>query len=276
MTSMTPGSSDIYTFHKDGISMPDPGNPPIILKFVGTWSENDPSWEEARWQYYFDTGRLSLQTDPSAPSPSQDGELTTSDSICSQCAATLATSGKRDDETQGHGATTDSADTETQSVSRRRRFKNERGMGDFRSRSSKTGRRIRRLEKTVESLSHGLILALTQLKSGDMHADTEPHHHGSGPGPHHRHHRPGHSDVANHEIESVSRDHSAYYDDDDDDDRDLSTVFSRLGFKENSRGGIGTAAPPLQKLDDKSSPSLEENLSGCSVDYRGRRQSLLL
>jgi hypothetical protein len=106
-------------------------------------------------------------------------------------------------------------------------------MGDSRSRSSKTGRRIRRLEKTVESLSHGLILALTQLKSGDMHADTEPHHHGSGPGPHHRHHRPGHSDVANHEIESVSRDHSTYYDDDDDDDRDLSTVFARLGFKEN-------------------------------------------
>lgn len=105
-------------------------------------------------------------------------------------------------------------------------------MGDSTSRSNKTGRRIRRLEKTVESLSHGLILALTQLKSGDMHADTEPHHHGSGPGPHHRHHRPGHSDVANHEIESVSREHSAYYDDDDD-DRDLSTVFARLGFKEN-------------------------------------------
>jgi hypothetical protein len=25
--------------------MPDPGNSHIILKFVGTWSENDPSWE---------------------------------------------------------------------------------------------------------------------------------------------------------------------------------------------------------------------------------------
>jgi hypothetical protein len=117
--------------------------------------------------------------------------------------------------------------SETRSVSRRRRFENERGMGERRSRSSKTDHRFRRLEKTVESLSHGLILALTQLKSGDMHVDTEPHRRGSGPGPHHR---PGHSDVANDEIESVSRDHSV---DDDDDGRDLSTVFSGLGFTEN-------------------------------------------
>jgi hypothetical protein len=101
-------------------------------------------------------------------------------------------------------------------------------MGESGSRSSITDRRFRRLEKTVESLSHGLILALTQLKSGDMHADTEPHRRGSGPGPHHR---PSHSDVANDEIESVSRDHSV--DDDDDDDRDLSTAFTRLGFIEN-------------------------------------------
>jgi len=117
-------------------------------------------------------------------------------------------------------------------------------------------------------------MALTELKSGDMHADTEPHPCGSGPGPHHR---PGHSDVANDEIESVSRDHSA----DNDDGRDLSTVFARLGFIENctetfhlhpcrfglltmcicvARGGIGTAAPSLQQPDNKSSSSLEENL----------------
>ena len=31
-------------------------------------------------------------------------------------------------------------------------------------------RRIRRLEKTVETLSHGLILALTELKAGGVHA----------------------------------------------------------------------------------------------------------
>ena len=100
-------------------------------------------------------------------------------------------------------------------------------MGESRSRGSKTDRRFRRLEKTVESLSHGLILALTQLKSGDMHADTEPHRCGSGPGPHHR---PGHSNVANDEIQSVSKDRSV---DDDDDGRDLSTAFARLGFIEN-------------------------------------------
>jgi hypothetical protein len=62
----------------------------------------------------------------------------------------------------------------------------------------------------------------------------EPHHHSSGPGPHQCYHRSGHSDVANHEIKSVSRNHSADYDDDEDDDRsDLSMVFARLGFKEN-------------------------------------------
>ena len=62
---------------------------------------------------------------------------------------------------------------------------------------------------------------------GDTHADTEPHRCGSGPGPHHR---PGHSNVANDEVQSVSRDHSV---DDDDDGRDLSTAFARLGFIEN-------------------------------------------
>jgi hypothetical protein len=98
-------------------------------------------------------------------------------------------------------------------------------MGESRSRGSKTNRRFRRLEKTVESLSHGLILALSQLKSGDMRADTEPHRRGSGPGPHHC---PDHSDVANDDIESVSRDSSV-----DDDDGRLSTVFTGLGFTKN-------------------------------------------
>jgi hypothetical protein len=102
-------------------------------------------------------------------------------------------------------------------------------MGESRNRGRKTDRRFRRLEKTVESLSHGLIMAFTQLKSGDMPADTEPHRRGSGPGPHHR---PGYSDVANDEIESVSRDLSID-DDGDDDGHDLSTVFAKSGFIEN-------------------------------------------
>ena len=84
-------------------------------------------------------------------------------------------------------------------------------MGESRSRRSKTDRRLRRLEKTVESLSHGLILALTQLEYGDMHGVTNPQRSGSDPGPHHR---PGHSDVV-------------------DDGRDLSTLFARFGFQEN-------------------------------------------
>jgi hypothetical protein len=38
----SPGSSDIHT---DGICVPDPANPSVLLTFVGTWSEHDPSWE---------------------------------------------------------------------------------------------------------------------------------------------------------------------------------------------------------------------------------------
>lgn len=108
-------------------------------------------------------------------------------------------------------------------------------MGESGGRSNKTDRRFRRLEKTAESLSHGLILALTQLKSGDMHADTEWHRCGPGPS---SHHRPGHSDVANDDIESVSRDNSADDDDDDNDDRDMLTAFARLGFVENCTGAF--------------------------------------
>lgn len=191
-----------------------------------------------------------------------DGESATGSSICSQCSAILAASGKRDDGTQGYRGTAESTGTSTsdhdndycliahtfsyyrflwsafqivsiyyhleiRSVSRRHRFENERGMGESRSRGNKTDRRFRRLEKTVESLSHGLILALTQLNSRDMRADTEPHHRGSGP---HPHHLPGHSDVPNNEIESVTRDH---FDEDEDDDRGLSTVFTELGFTEH-------------------------------------------
>lgn len=100
-------------------------------------------------------------------------------------------------------------------------------MGKGRNRSNETNRRFRRLEKTVESLSHGLILALTQLKSGDMHADAEPHPRGSTSGPYHH---PVSGVAANDEIEPTFRDHSLG--DDDDDDGDLSTVFTRLRLME--------------------------------------------
>jgi hypothetical protein len=68
------------------------------------------------------------------------------------------------------------------------------------------------------------IVVSVDFKFGDMHPDSEPLCRGSGSSPH-PHHRPGHSDVANDEIESVSRDYS--------DDDDLSAVFARLGFIEN-------------------------------------------
>jgi hypothetical protein len=42
MTRRRPRSS--YT-HTDGMSIPDPADMRLILNFVGTWSEHDPSWE---------------------------------------------------------------------------------------------------------------------------------------------------------------------------------------------------------------------------------------
>ena len=42
MFGTPPGSSYI---HKDGMSIPDPLNASVILNFVGTWSEHEPSWE---------------------------------------------------------------------------------------------------------------------------------------------------------------------------------------------------------------------------------------
>jgi hypothetical protein len=59
--------------------------------------------------------------------------------------------------------------TAVQSVSRHRRRRRHSHREPGRS---KAERRIRRLEKTVDSLSHGLILALTELKSGDVHTES--------------------------------------------------------------------------------------------------------
>ena len=43
MTSMAFRSFNIN--HRDGITIPDPGNSKMFLTMVGTWSEQDPSWE---------------------------------------------------------------------------------------------------------------------------------------------------------------------------------------------------------------------------------------
>ncbi|SRR6266436_2020648 len=112
--------------------------------------------------------------------------------------------------------------SETPDLSRRRRFEHERGMGETRSRSSKVDRRFRRLEKTVESLSHGLILALIQLKSGNIHADTEPRRRGHDSGPGLRR-PPSYSNAANDGDSSV--DDGSYF--------NLSTTFMGMGLSEN-------------------------------------------
>ena len=139
--------------HKDGITVPDPGNSRKLLTMVGTWSEQDPSWEvrtfylapqsdcsrlrtyanfqEARWRYYLVT-RLPWAPFHSQASVSQDarhsglnpddpplsvtagdGNSVTSSSTCSQCIARLASSGQRDDETQGHEGAAESVCTGT-------------------------------------------------------------------------------------------------------------------------------------------------------------------
>jgi hypothetical protein len=76
-------------------------------------------------------------------------------------------------------------------------------------------RRLRRLEKMVESLSQGLILALTQTQSGDVQAEPRPR--SSGPGG-----RRSHSNAINDEIDSTS-------DDDDVDYRNVSTRLQEWG-----------------------------------------------
>ncbi|KAF8486442.1 hypothetical protein DFH94DRAFT_713329 [Russula ochroleuca] len=197
---------------------------------------------------------------PPAVVTAADGESGTSNSTCSLCADRLAISGQReleedgdsrrvgtqsDEEGEGYGGPADEAGAETPSVSPRRRFDNEKGVRSS-GRSSKRDRRLRRLEKTVESLSHGLILALTQLNSGDVLA--EPRRRSSSPGRRRR--------SRSHETESVSGDDTV----DGDDCRNLSTAFSGKGPLENAHGGIRTMASSLKTNNAESSSSLEKDL----------------
>ncbi|KAH9016132.1 hypothetical protein EDB85DRAFT_2021856 [Lactarius pseudohatsudake] len=124
------------------------------------------SFEETRLRYYLDEGRTSVPqfgpptpaftfSEPGrpAPGPIVDGKSATI--ICSMCAARL------DADAQGceeYEATSEGLgrDTPTPSLSR---YYDTRGQ----KKRSRISRRVRRLEKTVESLSQGLILALTEL-----------------------------------------------------------------------------------------------------------------
>ena len=69
---MIPGSSHSHEFHTDGMSAPDPGNPNVILKFVGTWSDHDPSWEVRMLPNIPNV----LPTTPLRPRPSPWGHIT--------------------------------------------------------------------------------------------------------------------------------------------------------------------------------------------------------
>lgn len=150
----------------------------IVTTFVGTT-------QEARLRYYFSqfspptpgsaeavaVPDLGLGLSCPAPGPTVDGVSATR--ICSLCAARL--------ETDGQYETTSEADERkffllsvhhcilifsvpfhhwfvaTPSLSHHRDTRDQK-------KRSRISRRVRRLEKTVESLSHGLILALTELK----------------------------------------------------------------------------------------------------------------
>ena len=121
--------------------------------------------------------------------------------------------------------------TEKPSASRRRRhLDNERG-GGCRSRSSKVDRRLRRLEKMVESQSHGLIVALTQLKSGDEYAEQRRPNPGPGPLPYApRPPRQSHAHAIKDETVTVSRDGLV---DADADCHNLSSAVAGMGLLEN-------------------------------------------
>ncbi|KAI9456854.1 hypothetical protein BJY52DRAFT_1275024 [Lactarius psammicola] len=173
---------------------------PEELRFQDLEIDTDParwdphSFEEARLRYYLDEGLTSVpQFGPSIPAsafsvssrvksmssdavpdsgsscfglgcpasgPTVDGESTTS--LCSLCAAKL------DADVQGceeYGAT-------SKRLGRDKSMPNLSGHCDIlgRKKRSRISRRVRRLEKTVESLSHGLILALTELRDFRAHS----------------------------------------------------------------------------------------------------------
>ncbi|KAI9456860.1 hypothetical protein BJY52DRAFT_1379845 [Lactarius psammicola] len=101
-----------------------------------------------------DSGSSYLGLGCPAPRPMVDGESATS--ICSLCAAGL------------DGVVQDCEEYEVTSegLGRDKLTPSLSGHCDIlgRKKRSRISRRVRRLEKTVESLSHGLILALTELK----------------------------------------------------------------------------------------------------------------
>ncbi|KAI0298031.1 hypothetical protein B0F90DRAFT_838067 [Multifurca ochricompacta] len=239
------------------------------------------SYEEARWRHYLDTGRASLpkfgaqtpgspfsisdspqdghrssSSPPQTPNTVNDEKSTTS--TCSLCAARLTLDSER------HGAyeaSTEGVVPLLDEVTPRGAGKGEPSRGTAtpshykKTRSKKNRQRIRRLEKTVESLSHGLILALTELKSGALKLDPTS----SGD----RRARPDGLDVESDfgdEVDALSMAFTSL----------KTTRESRVGMctellRKAASAGAGTSVPPRQSTEGtrvgttttRQSPSLE-------------------
>ncbi|KAF8261961.1 hypothetical protein EI94DRAFT_1744836 [Lactarius quietus] len=134
-----------YYLDEGFISVPRFGPPTPTPAFSVTWGVTPTS---------SDSGSSYLGLGCPIPGPTVDEESTTG--ICSLCAARLdADTGDCEEseatsEGLGRETPTPSASCRSGNLAQKKR--------------SRTSRRIRRLEKTVESLSHGLILALTEIK----------------------------------------------------------------------------------------------------------------
>lgn len=176
---------------------------PEELRFLDLEINPDPalldphSFEEARLRYYLDEGRSSAphfgppvpafafsvsSGDKSTssegvaavagsgsiyiglgcpvPGPTFYGDSATT--ICSLCAARLDPGAEGCEEYEESGT---ARHMPTPSISRRNDTRNQK-------KRSRISRRVRRLERTVESLSHGLILALTEHKNFQGHSTT--------------------------------------------------------------------------------------------------------
>ncbi|KAN0132447.1 hypothetical protein V8E53_009873 [Lactarius tabidus] len=155
---------------------------------------NPPRWElsyeEERLRYYLDEGLTSVPrfgsptTAPAfsvsspveptypesessylgsgCPAPGKTVDVESATSTCSLCAARLGAYSDGDE--YGDTSERSGRDTPSSSISRHRDTRDKK-------KRKRISRRVRRLEKTVESLSHGLILALTELQNRTTTAD---------------------------------------------------------------------------------------------------------
>lgn len=139
-----------------------------------------------RWRHYLDSGRVSLPK-VGAPMPASASSVTPK--IVNSSPTTHESDARPSDSSSPAPATVDvESATSTCSLCAARVTLSSQGPGGNDILTEKVlpvddaaqqvheyngvenNKRIRRLEKTVETLSHGLILALTELKAGGVHA----------------------------------------------------------------------------------------------------------